>query len=132
MMNATLLEREQKKISPVAREYDKRYFPRWEVIKRVEYSEGGGAVFRSYTKDLSLEGASIFVFGNFPAQHHVQLKIQLTDKANFEAQGRIAWSKLEPTHKLLGIVFENLSKKAQQSMLFHAFEIRKDNFFMEN
>lgn len=109
---------------------DNRYFPRWKVNKHVEYREAGRNVFLSYTKDLSLDGASIVVFGNPPARRRIQLKIHLADKKNFEAEGRIAWSKSELTHKLLGIVFENLSKKAQGLILHHAFELRENHLLI--
>ncbi|GEM_PF-6763591 len=121
------LEREQKKTAPVTREYDKRYFPRWETNKRVEYHNGGGVAFLSYTKDLSLDGASVFVFGDLPSWHRVQLRIHLAGKDSFDARGRVAWSKPEETHKLLGITFEDLNPKAQELITRHAFEIREDH-----
>ncbi len=122
---ATKLEREQKKISQVTKEYDKRYFPRWEVNKRVEYrEEGKTCAFRSYTKDFSLCGASIFVFDNPPLWQRIKLRIYLADKKNFEAHGRVVWSKRESTHKLSGIIFENLSKKAQELIMSHAFALK--------
>lgn len=125
-MAPQILEREQTKTAPVTRVYDKRYFPRWEVNKRVEYHEEGGAAFRSYTRDLSLDGTSIFVLGHPPARQRVQIRIHLADQENLEAQGRVAWAKLEPTHQVFGIVFENLSNKAQELIMRHAFEIRED------
>jgi len=129
-MITTLLEREQVRTTQVTRKYDKRYFPRWEVNKRVEYNEEGWIAFRSYTKDLSLAGSSVLVFGNPPARHRVQLRIHLVEKENFEAQGRIAWVRLEPTHALLGIVFENLRRKAQELITRYAFEVRKDHLLI--
>ena len=129
-MTTTLLEREQTKEPVVKKQYDKRYFPRWDVNKRVEYIEEGGDVFRSYTKDLTLGGASVIVFGNPPARHYVKLRIHLADKENFEAQGRIAWRKSEPTCILLGIVFENLSQKAQELITGHAFELKEDHLLV--
>lgn len=123
---STILEHGQIKVSLTPGHKDKRYFPRWEVKKRVEYSEGGWIAIRSYTKDLSLDGASIFVFGNPPERRFVQLKIHLADEDVFEARGRVAWAETEPTHKLFGIVFERLSKKAQKSIMRHAFELKAD------
>jgi len=132
-MAVTLLGREQreqrehKRIFPIKREKDKRYFPRWEVTKRVEYIEEGRAAFQSYTRDLCLDGASILVFGDPPERHRVQLRIFLEEEENFETQGRIAWSKREPTHKLFGIIFEDLSNKAQELIMRHAFELREEH-----
>lgn len=125
-MSTILLEREPGLIIPGTREFDKRYFPRWEVNKRVEFESRGGAVLRSYTRDLSLDGASIFVFGDPPEQHRIQLRIYLAEKEGFEARGRVLWVKLEPTHTLFGLAFENLRKKAQELITRHAFEVRKD------
>lgn len=130
-MAPKLLEKEQNKIAQNTREYDKRYFPRWEVNKRVEYrEEGAGTASRSYTKDLSLDGVSIYIFGNPPTQQRLQLRIHLADKDNFEAQGRVAWSKVEPTYKLFGVVFENLIPKAQDLIMRHAFELSEDQLFI--
>lgn len=125
-MTPQILEREQTKTAPVPRIYDKRYFPRWEVNKRVEYHEEGGVAFRSYTRDLSLDGTSIFVLGHPPARQRVQIRIHLADQENLEAQGRVAWTNLEPTHQVFGIVFENLSNNAHELIMRHAFEIRED------
>jgi hypothetical protein len=128
-MAVAKLEREQKKINPATRRRDKRYFPRWEVNKRVEYIEDGGD-FRSYTKDLSLDGTSIFIFGDPPARQSVRLKIHLTEEDNFEARCRVAWSKLGPAQKLFGVVFENLSKKAQELIMRYAFEPQEEELFL--
>jgi len=121
------LEKEQKKTAQETRKSDHRYFPRWEVNKRVKYyrKDRGGDDFMSYTKDLSLEGASIFVVGHPPIRHQVRLEIHLTDKKSFQAQGRVVWSKVETNHELFGIVFENLSQKAQELIMQHAFELRE-------
>ena len=129
-MTTTLLEKEQTKEPVVKKQYDKRYFPRWDVNKRVEYIEEGRGVFRSYTKDLTLGGTSIIVFGNPPARHYVKLRIHLADKENFEAHGRITWRKLEPTQTLIGIVFENLSQKAQELIMEYAFELTEDHLLV--
>lgn len=125
-----VLEREQKKIKQIVKKHDKRYFPRWEVNKRVEYIEAAG-IFRAYTKDLSLDGASVFIFGEPPARQRVRLKVHLTEENNFEAQCRVAWSKLEPTHIQLGMIFENLSEKAQELILLYAFETREEDLFLD-
>jgi len=132
------LEREQKKtvpvttpvITPVTKGYDKRYFPRWEANKRVEYHNGEGVAFLSYTKDLSLDGTSIFVFGDLPSWDRVQLRVHLAGKDSFEARGRVAWSKPEATYKLLGIAFEGLGPEAQELITRHAFEIREDHLLV--
>lgn len=122
----SILEKEQKNSDQLLKEPNKRYFPRWEVNKRVEFSGTGGAAFQSLTKDLSLDGALILVLGNPPPQNRIKLIIHLTNKDNFEVQGRIVWSKTEPTHKLFGVVFENLSKKANKLLMRHAFEPSED------
>lgn len=125
------LEKQQREIVQGKREYDKRYFPRWKVNKPVLYREAGGATFRSYTKDLSLEGATIMVFGNPPARQRVQLRIYLAEQEDFEVQGRVAWSKLELNHKMLGIIFENLSPKAQKLIMQHAVVLTEADLFIE-
>lgn len=125
-MPTDLLERKRIRIPVITNGYDKRYFPRWEVNKRVEYIEEGRAAFQSYTKDLTLGGISVIVFGKIPAVNRVQLRIHLAEKENFEASGRIVWSKLEPADQLLGIVFENISRKAQKLIMRHAFVINNE------
>ncbi|GEM_PF-3918843 len=124
-------EREEDETAQAAREYDKRYFPRWEANKRVEYHEEQGAAFRAYTKDLSPDGASIFVLGDPPARHHVKLRIHLDDKEHFEARGRLVWSKPGTTHKLFGIAFGDLGQRTQELIMRHAFEPRKDLLLQE-
>jgi len=127
-MDTALLGSKQKKTAPVTGGHDKRYFPRWEVNKRVEYFEEGGSVFRSYTRDLSLDGVSIIVFHNPPARYRVKLRVHLADKENFEVQGRVTWVKSEPPCKMVGIAFEHLKKKAQALIMRHAFEISAEDF----
>jgi hypothetical protein len=126
MVTTVLLEREQTKTSAIAKGNDSRYFPRWEVNKCFECIEEGIPAFRSYTKDLTLGGTSVIVFDNNPAGNRVKLRIYLSDKEDFEADGRVVWRKLEPTHQLLGIVFESLSRKAQELFLRHAFGLNKN------
>ncbi len=122
-----ILDVKQRNIGQREKKYDKRYFPRWEVNKRVEcYGKDRGPLVQSFTKDLSLDGASIIVLGHPRVQHQVQLKIYLSNKENFKTRGRVAWAKSEPTHEVLGIVFEHLSKKAFELMMRHAFELSAD------
>jgi len=121
-----LLKKEQMKTAQGAPS-DKRYFPRWEVNRRGEFQEEKGISFLSFTKDLSMEGASIIALGNPGICNPIRIRIHLEDKASFEAQGRIVWSKSEPTHKLFGIVFDKLSKKASQLIMHHAFELGNDH-----
>ena len=122
-MSTATMVREQPKLAPSLINYDKRYFPRWKVNKRVEY-EKERMTFRSYTKDLSLDGASIVVFSNTSLSHLVQLKIHLTDKDILEIQGRVIWNKPESAFQLFGITFQKPSEKAQALMLTHAFELK--------
>ena len=110
---------------------EKRHFPRWEVSKRIEYGERERGPLRSYTKDISLTGASIFVVGQLPsARDHVRLKIHLTDDEHVEVQGRIVWTRLEAAHKLFGICFEPLSRKVQQLITRLAFDLGEDHLLM--
>ncbi len=120
-------EKEQKKTAQVTSENKTRNSLRLEVTKRVEYSVEGNVVSRSYTKNLSLAGASIFAFSDLPAGQHIKLRFHLSDEVNFEAQGHVVWRKLAPTHKLFGIVFEDLSRKAQESIIRQAFDLRLDH-----
>ena len=123
MSTATItIEEKQPGLAPAPTNYDQRYFPRWEVKKRVDYSENGETALLCYTRDLSLDGVSLVVFGNPPARHDVQLIINLSEKERFKARGRVAWSKSEPTHKLIGITFRNLNPKAHVLITRHAFE----------
>src|SRR6185503_5486657 len=111
---------------------DKRHFPRWEVNKRVEYGQAERGAFRSYTKDLSLAGASILVFDHLPSlRDHVRIKIHLGQKEYVEARGRIVWTRLEAAHKLFGICFEALSRKAAQLITRHAYDLEEDHLLIK-
>jgi len=121
-MSTILLEHGEIKVSLMPGHKGKRYFPRWEMKKRVEYSEKRWAAVHFYTGDLSLDGSSIFVFRNPPERCLVQLKIHLADKDIFEARGRVAWRETEPTDKLFGMFFEKLNKEARKLIIHHAFE----------
>ncbi len=127
LMTLELESVEVKRIQ-VTKVYEKRYFPRWSVNKRVELGEENGVHFRSHTRDLSLDGVSVFVFSNSPVRNRVQLKIHFANQESFDVVGRIVWSKSEPTHILLGIAFENLSKNAQELIMRRAFELTEEHF----
>ena len=122
-MSTATMEKKQPVPSLGATDPDKRYFPRWEVNKSVDYSENGEAAIWSYTKDLTLDGTSIIVPGDPPVRHYVQLIIHLSSTDHFKARGRVVWRKSEPTRTLIGIIFINLSPKAHALITRCAFEL---------
>lgn len=129
-MTLAVMERVLPQTVTPSRRYDERYLPRWEVYRRVDYFEEGKVSFRAYTIDLSLEGAAIFAFGNPSEKCFVQLRIHLTDRASFQILGRVAWSRSEANHKLMGIVFEKLGERERELIMRHAFELRNDPLFV--
>jgi len=122
-MSLNTMEREQREIFQIS-STDKRYWPRWTVNKHVEYIEKGKTKFLSFAMDLSMDGASVIIFGNPVVRNSITLRIYMENKVNVEARGRVIWNKIKPTHTLFGINFDRLSEEAQKQITYHAFELK--------
>ena len=110
---------------------EKRYFPRWPVNRRVEYRVGDEAVlYRSFTKDLTLCGASFFIHTPMPHHQPVRVKVYISQNDHFELDGQVVWSKISPYTKVVGIIFKEVNQNVQELILSHAFELKEDELFV--
>jgi c-di-GMP-binding flagellar brake protein YcgR len=130
-MTLNTMERERREIVQISAA-DKRYWPRWQVNKHVEYMDQGKEKSLSFTRDLSMDGASIVILGIPVVRESIVLRIHLGNKVNVETQARVVWNKIEQARTLLGIHFDRLSEKAQEQITYHAFELNNRPLFVPN
>lgn len=130
-MSLNVMEREPREMARIT-PMDRRYFPRWKVNKYVEYIDQGRRKFLAFTRDLSMDGASIVVLGSCVTQNSMTLRIHLNDKESVEVHGRAVWKKIEQASALLGITFDRLSEKTKEQITYHAFELKNRPSFVSN
>jgi len=103
---------------------DKRYLPRWEVSNRILYQvQGDGQRKESLSHDLSCAGASILTEESITPNEKLQLTIYLDREVSVRVDGRVCWSVPVAKKHLIGINFEQTSRKAQDLILKYAFEL---------
>ena len=110
--------------------HDQRYLPRWEVQNQVTYhlddhhTENKKAV----TKDLSCAGACIRTVEPISLDHpKVKMTIQLSSQSFISVDGQVRWVKPVGFQNLVGITFNSISDKDQETILKHAFELNPRN-----
>ncbi len=107
---------------------DQRYFPRWEVDSRVIYKIDNDPMAReTHTKDLNCSGVCIYVQEAIKPQQRLKLTIYLSGRKSVDVQGLVIWNNPLENQALVGICFSNTSQKAQDLILQHAFEIKKED-----
>ncbi|MDP2654520.1 MAG: PilZ domain-containing protein [Candidatus Omnitrophota bacterium] len=107
---------------------DKRYLPRWEVKNRINYQfEDDPRTYEAQSKDISCSGACLYTQGSLPVHQKIKMKIFLADDVAVKLDGQILWSTNAQGKDLAGIIFSDVSQQAQELILKHAFEIKKED-----
>ena len=119
---------DQGKPLPQSLPNDKRYLPRWQVNNRVVCTlQGDPRAHEAVSRDLNCMGVSITTNTNFTVKQKAKLKIYLSDDAIVKVDGHVIWTHAAEDHWLLGILFENISREAQDLLLQYAYEIKKSD-----
>ena len=107
---------------------EKRYLPRWQVANRITYQfENENHAYESSSRDISCSGASFFSAQRLPQNKKIKMKIFLSENNIVNVEAQVVWNKPAENQNLAGVVFSNTSQKAQELILKHAFEIKKED-----
>lgn len=108
---------------------EKRYFPRWEVNNRICYRlEPESLLHECRSRDLNCCGACLLTNQSLEPEQKLKLSVYLAEDVCIHLEGKVLWSKPEPDQQyLVGVNFLETSKKIQDLILDHAFEINKKN-----
>ena len=105
---------------------DQRYLPRWEVKNRVICRvDKEKKPIECASRDISCCGACISCDEKFDVKQKVKLTIYLSEKTSVQVEGEIVWNKPAEGENLVGVMFANTSEQAQELILQHAFEVKK-------
>ena len=106
---------------------DKRYLPRWEVGNKILYQQQGKArSAEALSHDLSCAGTSILADEDIQLNQKLKLTIYLDQNTSIRVDGRVCWSKQADSKHLIGVNFEQTSRKAQDLILKYAFELDRE------
>ncbi|MFA5088347.1 MAG: PilZ domain-containing protein [Candidatus Omnitrophota bacterium] len=112
-------------ISPA--DEDRRYLPRWEVNNRVVcLLKNDASRIECSSRDINCSGASIYSERDLTPAQKVKLTIYLDKNVLVNVDGKVCWSHPAEKQNLVGINFEETSKKVQDLILEYAFEVNKD------
>jgi len=110
-----------------ASEDDRRYFPRWEVNNKVICKlTNQQTEIECSSHDINCAGASIYTDQEVSPDQKVKLVIRLDEDVSVQVTGKVCWKKVEDNQHLIGIDFEETSRKAQDLILKYAFELDKE------
>lgn len=105
---------------------DQRYFPRWEVNKRVLYEvERKPDVNEGQTRDISCTGMCISANEALTPGNKIKVVLFLTEADVIRLTGEIIWNKSFGKQDQMGISFSNISQKNQELILEHAFDVNR-------
>ena len=107
---------------------DRRYFPRWEVNNKVFYKKDRDRLSKEcVSRDINCTGASILTGENLSPQQKLKLAIYLDKGVVVHVTGKVCWVKgTDQSSNLIGVVFDETTKKAQDLILKYAFELNKE------
>lgn len=109
---------------------DRRYFPRWDGSTRAEYRlENGVGAKKGVTKDLSCAGMCLQV--DEPPlflKQKVLIILYLSSVDCVKLTGEIVWARMAGDSNEVGILFRDVSSKAADVILNHAFEVDRQKF----
>jgi c-di-GMP-binding flagellar brake protein YcgR len=107
---------------------EKRHLPRWEVNNRVTYLlENEGEAQETRSMNLSCSGLCLTTSEPVSLQRKMRVKIYLSESTIVLAAGRVVWSQSQEGRHMAGISFSEISAKAQEMILEHAFELKKED-----
>ena len=111
---------------------ERRNFPRWAMVSRIFYQMGNDTtIHESQSVNISATGICFTTPELMPENIRIKMKIFLSDEAVIPVSGQIIWSKSEngdgrPSHQA-AIRFSDISPRAQELILEHAFEVKKQD-----
>ena len=106
---------------------DQRYLPRWEVKNRVVCRfDNEKKPIECSSKDISCTGACICLKEEVAPKQKVKLTIYLSKDTSVDVQGEIVWHKSAEGQNCAGVMFANIPETAQDLILKHAFEMKKE------
>ncbi len=114
--------------SPVDND-ERRYFPRWEVNNRICYRlEPESFSHECRSRDLNCCGACLLTKQSLPPDQKLKMTVYLAEDVCVHVEGKVLWSKPQKNEQyLIGVNFLETSKKIQDLILNHAFEINKND-----
>ena len=105
-----------------------RYFPRWEIDKRAQYSLQQSVTDKeARAVDLSCSGACIITEDPLLPTQKLKLNIYLNDVTVVNISGRIIWVKHWSNQNEAGVDFDAIDQKTQDLILDHAFNLKKQD-----
>ncbi len=105
--------------------YDQRYLPRWETDNKAYYRlKGTHVIYRTQVRNLNAVGVCLYVTNDLCVNQTLEMKIYLSPRENFEAQGMVIWTQTSDRDlSCAGIILKELSQEKRNLILEHAFEI---------
>ena len=103
--------------------YDRRFFPRWELDQKAYYRlKNHNVIYRTQVKNLTLNGACLYLDCGIHPLQRVAIKIYLPDQESFETEGTLIWKRTLPEGLCYGgIFFDRLTAASQSLIMKHAF-----------
>jgi len=106
---------------------ERRYLPRWEINNRVLYRKPNEDFYREcHSRDLHSDGVCVECVDPLADGTQVSLTISLSPDVAVNVEGRIRWKQSLDGKQLVGIKFENITKKVQDLILDCAFNLKKE------
>ena len=106
---------------------ERRYFPRWEVNNRICYRlEPKNSIHECRSRDLNCCGTCLLTNQSLPPNQKLRMTVYLAEDVSVQVEGKVLWTKPQENDQyLVGVNFLETSKKIQDLILNHAFEINK-------
>jgi len=107
-------------------ESDQRYFPRWEIDKRVVYqAKNIPDEKQSRAIDMSCAGVCILCEEQLLPTQEIRLDIFLSEATIIRMTGHVVWVKNFANQNQAGIIFNEIDQASQDTILEHAFNVNK-------
>ena len=113
---------------------DKRYFPRWEIDKRIVYQlSHNPAEKEAQAVDMSCSGIRLLSEEPLLPTQKIKLNVFLSKVRVVTVTGRVVWIKhiakynKHSKYNEAGIVFDDIDQKTQELILEHAFTLKKND-----
>ena len=111
--------------------FDKRYFPRWEVNKRIVYQLSHNPTEKeAQALDMSCAGVRLLSEEPLLPTQKLKLNVFLGKVHVVAVTGRVVWIKHNSKynkHNEAGIAFDDIDQKTQKIILDHAFALKKND-----
>ena len=109
---------------------ENRYFPRWDVEDKIEYFlDSTTHAYHGLTKNLSCNGACLWLSDDLYINEKISLRIHLSEDDIARVHSRVSWVvKMPDGSNVAGVKFYDVTTRAQELILKHAFTVKKDQF----